>query len=70
MNEERDASCAKLLDEQVTEEVVVPREVSHVHDLCEPPCGDGRGIVSAPVFGHLRCPRGQRGLAWWAGWWW
>ena len=41
MNKERDTSCAKLLDEQVTEEVVVPREVSHVHDLCEPPCGGG-----------------------------
>ena len=70
MNEKGDVPCAKLLDEQVTEEVVVPREVRHVHDLGKPPRGSGGGIVSAPVFGHLECPRGRHGLAWWAGWWW
>ena len=70
MNEKGYAPCAEFLDKQVTEEVVVPREVRHVHDLGEPPRGDGRGIVSTPVFGHLDCPRGLRGLASWTGWWW
>ena len=63
VNQKGDAPCAKFLDKQVAEEVGVPREVRHVHDLCEPPRGGGRGIVSAPVFGHLDCPRGRRGLA-------
>jgi hypothetical protein len=70
VNKKGYAPCAKLLDKQVTKEVVVPREVRHVHELGEPPRGGGRGIVSAPVFGHLDCPRGRRGLAYLTGWWW
>lgn len=32
MDMERDAACAELLDEEVAEEVIVLREVLHVHD--------------------------------------
>lgn len=34
---------AELLDEEMGEEVVVAREVLHVHDLGEPPCWRGGG---------------------------
>ena len=36
--DKRDLCVAELLDEEVAEEVVVAREVLHVHDLGRPPC--------------------------------
>ena len=37
MDDERETTCAELLDEEVAEEVIVAREVAHVHDLGRPP---------------------------------
>ena len=44
MDDERETTCAELLDEEVAEEVIVAREVAHVHDLGGPPTAleDGR----------------------------
>ena len=37
VHDERDIACSEFLDEEVAEEVVVPGEIAHVHDLGRPP---------------------------------
>ncbi len=38
MDDKGKAAGSEFLDEQVTEEVIVAREVAHVHNLGWPPC--------------------------------
>ena len=41
VNAERNIACTELLDQKVTEKVVVSGEVTHVHDFCGSPCQRG-----------------------------
>ena len=37
VHDKRDIACSEFLDEEVAEEVVVPGQIPHVHDLGRPP---------------------------------
>lgn len=62
---EGDIPGTKLFDQKVAEKVVVPGEVTHVHDFRGPPCqwGSSKG-VRGPCRrrrGHRALQRGRRG---------
>lgn len=64
MDKKGDVTCAKFLDEEMGEEIIIARKVLNFHDFCRAPFCFGRFLVSGGemgINGHLGWQWGERG---------